>query len=101
MEKSRQIQNFSVLWGKHIAGKMPTQQGFHDSILYIIRSKSAVNRNTRSKRRGTIRIIKTTFQQNTTLQANKKLKALKELFEAGIISRSEYETKRWGLVEKL
>lgn len=44
---------------------------------------------------------KTSQKQNTTVEAAKALKALKELFEAGIISESEYETKRQSLVSDL
>jgi hypothetical protein len=44
---------------------------------------------------------KTSQKQNTTLEAAKALKALKELFEAGIISEMEYETKRQALVSEL
>lgn len=40
-------------------------------------------------------------RQNSTVEAAKALKALKELFEAGIISESEYEIKRQALVSQL
>lgn len=39
--------------------------------------------------------------QSSTVQASKALKALKELVDAGIITRNEYETKRQALVDQL
>lgn len=44
---------------------------------------------------------KASQKQNATVELAKALKALKELHEAGIISESEYETKRQALVDEL
>ncbi|QEI40739.1 hypothetical protein BMF77_01311 [Dolichospermum sp. UHCC 0315A] len=63
----------------------------------------AGNPRRRSKRRRTVTGIveKPKKTQNTTVEAAKGLKALREIFKEGIITEEEYQSKRQSLVNKL
>ncbi|MFM5981139.1 MAG: hypothetical protein ACKO9I_11355 [Sphaerospermopsis kisseleviana] len=61
----------------------------------------AENLSRRSKRTRTVIVKKPKKIQNSTVEAAKGLKALKEIFEEGIITEEEYQSKRQSLVNKL